>query len=226
MNSRKKAVKQASRVEQIYVQAARLFIEHGYAATSMRDIAEAVGISKPGLYHFVDSKEDILFNLIIWAMDTLDQQVTLPSREIADPLDRLVSIVTKHLYNIGNHHFQNDNTLTLIVDEPAGLSQKRRLIVNQRKAAYFGFVRETLVELENEGRLHAVNPTSAAFALLGMIVLLARWYRASGEMSLDLIVTDLASIALRGVVRAEALTAAGYDRLHFEGQAPFPFQAD
>jgi AcrR family transcriptional regulator len=46
-----------ARREQIFVHAAQMFCTRGFAATSMADIAEAVGITKAGLYHFVRNKE-------------------------------------------------------------------------------------------------------------------------------------------------------------------------
>jgi|GEM_PF-811800 len=217
-------VEEVSRVEQIYVHAARLFVARGFAATSMSDLAKAVGITKAGLYHFVRSKEDVLFDLMTWAMDMLDKQVTKPAQDIVDPLDRLVFIIRNHLFNIGSHHFQNDNPLTIIVDEPAGLSPERRLQVNERKAAYFRFVRKTVKELKADGRLHDLDPTNATFAILGMVVWLARWYRDNGPNSLNMIAQDLTGFALRGVIRPEALVEAGYDQLDFSEQllAPAP----
>lgn len=52
------------RREQIYVHAAQLFSTRGFAATSMANIAGAIGITKAGLYHFVASKEELLFRLM------------------------------------------------------------------------------------------------------------------------------------------------------------------
>jgi AcrR family transcriptional regulator len=46
--------------------AARLFAEKGYAGTSLGDLAEAVGVQKPSLYHHIDSKEDLLWE-VAWA---------------------------------------------------------------------------------------------------------------------------------------------------------------
>lgn len=209
------SLEESSRLEQIYVHSARLFVEQGFAATSMSEIANRVGISKAGLYHFVRSKEDVLFNLMTWAMDTLDAQVTNPARAIEDPLDRLAFIVKNHILNIGSHHFQGENPLTIIVDEPAGLSPERRTLINERKATYFRFVRSTILELEKDGRLNKIDPTNATFAVLGLVVWLSRWYKDSGKLPLSTIAADLTGFALRGVVPSAALEAAGYGHSNF-----------
>lgn len=205
MGKRGSDAPERGRSEQIYGHAARMFVERGFAATSMGDIALAVGITKAGLYHFVASKEDMLFNLMMWSMDTLDAEVTEPARMRADPLDRLVFLVHAHLRNIGTHNVDGGNPLTIIVDEPAGLSPERSAIVRGRKAAYYRFVRECLVALRHDGRLHDLDPSVATFSILGMIVWFARWYRPTGPLSLEAIIADMAQVALRGVVRPEAL---------------------
>ena len=55
--------------QEILRTAARLFQQHGYDATSMNDVAAALKLSKGGLYHHFQSKDEILFNLMNHAMD-------------------------------------------------------------------------------------------------------------------------------------------------------------
>jgi AcrR family transcriptional regulator len=56
----------AGRREQVTRSAARLFAERGYHGTSLADVAEAVGIQKASLYHHIDTKEDLLWE-VAWA---------------------------------------------------------------------------------------------------------------------------------------------------------------
>jgi TetR/AcrR family transcriptional regulator, cholesterol catabolism regulator len=53
----------ASRREELTRIAARLFAENGYQGTSLADLAEELGIQKPSLYHHIDSKEDLLWEV-------------------------------------------------------------------------------------------------------------------------------------------------------------------
>ena len=55
--------------------AARLFQQRGYDATSMNDVAAALKLSKGGLYHHFQSKDEILFNLMNHAMDITQERV-------------------------------------------------------------------------------------------------------------------------------------------------------
>jgi AcrR family transcriptional regulator len=192
----------SGRLGQIYFHAARLFVENGFAATSMSEIADAVGVSKAGIYHFVVDKNELLFTLMTWGMDVLDHDVTEPARLISDPLERLVFIVRKHLINIGSGtNGEFGNPLALLLDEPAGLTPEGRAQVMERKRDYYRLVRDTLGELEADGRLIDVKPSVAAFSLLGMIVWLARWYRPGGKMALETVAEQMVEMAVRAVIR-------------------------
>jgi AcrR family transcriptional regulator len=59
---------------QILRQAALTFLHNGYDATSMSQIAEGCGITKPGLYYHFKGKQDLLFAIMSHAMDLLEQR--------------------------------------------------------------------------------------------------------------------------------------------------------
>src|SRR5262245_57355917 len=85
------------RLAEIYRAAAQIICEKGYDATSMNDIAEAVGITKSGLYHHISGKRDLLFRIMSFGMDSLDEQVIHPGRAIADAEQRLRTIISNHV---------------------------------------------------------------------------------------------------------------------------------
>src|SRR5271166_4922660 len=80
----------------IYNKAAEIFHERGFDATSMSSIASAVDLTKAGLYYYIESKEDLLYAIINFAMERLETMVIEPSRVITDPQKRLLSIITRH----------------------------------------------------------------------------------------------------------------------------------
>jgi len=71
----------AARGEEVYAAALRLFREKGYHATSMQDIAGAVGLYKGSLYHYIGGKQDLLLQVFDRAMGTLLADVLTKSRE-------------------------------------------------------------------------------------------------------------------------------------------------
>src|SRR6202167_5728988 len=75
--------------QEILRTAARLFQQRGYDATSMNDVAAALKLSKGGLYHHFQSKDEILFEIMNHAMDITEERVLGPVRVIANPEERL-----------------------------------------------------------------------------------------------------------------------------------------
>lgn len=184
----------------IYRTAARMIYEKGFDATSMNEIAEAVELTKPGLYYYVKGKKELLFSIMSFAMDRLDEEVVGPAREITDAEERLRIIVRQHARLLT----REAGVLGILMDEVAGLSPEQKAKIKTRKRAYFDLLRSTLDQLAAEGRLQAVDTTVAAFSILGMVMWLARWYDSAGRMSSDAVVRDLTDIAVAGMLRRGA----------------------
>jgi len=192
----------ADRLDEICKVAARMICQKGYDATSMSEIASAVGITKAGIYHHIEGKRELLFAIMSYGMDSLYNSVIVPARGIEDPEERLRAIITNHARLItSNSDPQGNNFVTIVVDETAGLMPAHRRKVNQRKRSYVDLIRHTLTQLKDQQKLRDVDVTAAAFSLLGMIVWLSRWYDPRGRLSPDQVADDITSIALGGLLR-------------------------
>jgi AcrR family transcriptional regulator len=203
-NNRPAESTELDRLNQIYFFAARLFCEKGYDATSMSDIAEATGITKAGVYHFIPGgKKDLLFAIMSYGMDKLDRSVIEPAQAIADAEERLRAIITNHVKLITRGSTEEGfNPVTVVVDEVAGLSAAHRRKIDQRKRVYVDLIRQTLEQLAGEGKLREVDVTVAAFSLLGMMLWLARWYHPDGRLTGDQMAEEISKMALGGIMRA------------------------
>ena len=196
------------RLSEIYRVAARIICEKGYDATSMNDIAEAVGITKAGIYHHIPGKKDLLFGIMNFGMDSLDEQVIIPAREVEDAEQRLRTIISSHVQLITSRSTpQGFNAVTIVVEEVGGLAPAHRRKIDQRKRAYVDLVRKTLEELKGEGKLGEVDVTTASFSLLGMILWLSRWYNPGGRLGPEQIAQEITKIALGGLLRPKASRA-------------------
>jgi AcrR family transcriptional regulator len=195
-------VNEADRMRQIYYVAARLFCEKGYEATSMSDIAEAIGFTKAAIYHFIPGgKQDLLNDIISFGMNSLERQVIEPARQIADPETRLRAIIDNHVRIITDGSATvGFNPVTVVVDEVAGLSAAQRRKITLRKRVYVDLIRETLSELQTQGKLKDVDVTVAAFSLLAMILWLARWYRPNGKLTGKQVAEEIAKLVLSGLL--------------------------
>ncbi len=193
------------RLNKIYRAAAQLICEKGYDATSMNDIAEAAGLTKSGLYHYIPGKRNLLFRIMNFGMDSLEEQVIIPAHAVTDAEERLRSIITSHVKLITSRSTpQGNNPVTIITEEVAGLTPLQRRKINQRKRAYVDLIRDTLKELAAENKLCDVDVTAATFSLLGMILWLSRWYNPHGHLTPEQAAADLTGIALRGLLCPQA----------------------
>jgi AcrR family transcriptional regulator len=198
-----------ARREQIFIHAAQMFCTQGFSATSMTDIAEAVGITKAGLYHFVRNKEELLFTLMSLSMDALERDVIAPTRQIDDPVSRLAAVVRRHLESVVGLVTPVGNPLAIILEEPSGLSPENAANIQDRKGQYYVFVRSTLEEIRARGELADADPRVATFAIFGIILWLARWHRPDGPLTSAAIVDQLTGTALRAVLKPDCIAANG-----------------
>ena len=143
-----------SRRAEICRTAAQIFRERGYDATSVSDIARALGITKAGLYHYFESKEALLFEITAYGLDRVRDDVIVPVRGIRDPEERLRQLVIRHA-NIATH---GRGAVAQLVDEVRALPPGSRKQLEERMRAYFDLVRDTLRELRAAGRLRDVDP--------------------------------------------------------------------
>jgi len=171
----------------------------GYEATSMNDIADAAGLTKAGIYHYIRGKEELLFAIMSYAMDMVDEDVISPARKIADTEERLRTIVERHARRI----LEVGGAVTILLEEMYALTPAHRRTIRSRKRAYFSLIRQTLEQLSAEGKLRSIDPTVATFNLLGMITFLSRWYRSDGILTSEEVLNDVCEFAVNAVLSGE-----------------------
>jgi TetR/AcrR family transcriptional regulator, cholesterol catabolism regulator len=189
--------------QEILRTAARLFQQQGYDATSMNDVAAALKLSKGGLYHHFQSKDEILFHIMSHAMEITEERVIKVARRIEDPEERLRTLIRLH---IGVVLSQEDREITVMLHENHPLPPTLRRKINGRKKDYVHFVEILIADVRRKrGSISQiapseVTPRAAAFALLGMINWIYQWYKSGGELTGDAIVRQFTEIFFRGAV--------------------------
>lgn len=192
------------RAEVIYRTAAEIIRRKGFEATSMSEVARAVDLTKAGLYYYIRGKQDLLAAIMNFAMDMVETQVIQSARAMTDAEERLRSVITCH----GRLLTEHGGAITILTDEMASLAPAARRRIVRRKRAYLDFVRDTLEQLENEGKLRDVDVTVAALCLFGTVLGVARWYRPRGRLTSEQIVEEVASIILGGMLKTSQTTTA------------------
>jgi AcrR family transcriptional regulator len=186
--------------QEILRTAARLFQQRGYDATSMNDVAAALKLSKGGLYHHFQSKDEILFEIMNHAMEITEERVLSPVRSIADPEDRLRALIRLHIEVVLS---PADREITVMLHENHPLPPGLRKRINARKKDYIHFVESLMAEVQAKSSrtrpAGSVSPRAAAFALLGMINWIYQWYKPEGALQAENLIPQFTRLVLGGI---------------------------
>jgi TetR/AcrR family transcriptional regulator, cholesterol catabolism regulator len=200
--------------QEILRTAARLFQQRGYDATSMNDVAAALKLSKGGLYHHFQSKDEILFEIMNHAMEITEERVLAPVRSIAEAEDRLRALIRLHIEVVLS---PADREITVMLHENHPLPPALRKRINTRKKEYIHFVESLIAEVQKEAQSKAqsraqrdsqagrsskpqVSPRAAAFALLGMINWIYQWYKPEGDLQANTLVPQFTDLMFGGIL--------------------------
>jgi len=204
MKTQKKSAANNERLAEIYRTAAQIILRKGYDATSVNDIADALGMTKAGLYHYISGKKELLYDIMNFGMDELDEEVAVPARAIADREARLRFLISSHAQLVT----RGQGAITILVDEVTALTPAQFRKITQRKREYFDYLRDLLDELKAAGKLQDVDTSAATFCLLGMINWLSRWFRQDGALSAEQAAAEIVKIALNGLLVPEPQRAS------------------
>ena len=196
--------------QEILRTAARLFQQRGYDATSMNDVAAALKLSKGGLYHHFQSKDEILFEIMNHAMEITQERVLNPVRGIADPEERLRALIRLHIEVVLS---PRDREITVMLHENHPLPPALRKRINARKKEYVHFLENLMTEVQekvqeaeaipNPARplptKSRVSPRAAAFALLGMINWIYQWYKPEGDLQAQNLIPQFTELIFGGI---------------------------
>ena len=181
----------------VFEVAAEVFHRKGYDNTSMSDVATAAGLTKAGLYHHMTSKESLLYTVLDAGLDLTESYVMKPLQEIADPVERLKTMIDLHLRLV----LQERNLeVTGLLHECKSLSSADQTRINRRKKEYVKMLANLIADVIEKYGIKDLDPKLAAFALLGMLNWTYQWYQPGGSNSREDITKNFQDIFLRGIL--------------------------
>lgn len=169
------------RSQEIFETAARLFAQRGYSRTSIRDLAEDLGLQKSSLYHYFDSKEDLLHRLLDDIMEQALTRIEELCGQPMSPLEKLTAFMRLYTHVYAGDRYR----LTLLVNELDCLPPERRELVVAKQRRYVTAIKGILAELKGAGLLVDLPLPVLVFAFFGMVHYTPKWFNASGPVSPD-----------------------------------------
>lgn len=189
--------------ERLIKKASHSFLKDGYERTTFKNLAKAVGIQGPGVYHYFDSKEDLLLHILERADLKFQENITDQLKKIDNPEEKvktLIQNIIRLLSESGEIPLIFDNTL--LKKFPQKVKEKRE----KEKQAYY-FIRETLKDLiESRNIKNHIDLNVAAFSLIGMSVWVYKWFNPKGRISIGELSDQMIDLFFNGFLSGQYIS--------------------
>jgi AcrR family transcriptional regulator len=183
--------------EKIAHYAIDLFAEKGYAATSIRDIANSLKVSSSLLYYYFKNKEELLFTILEAIGEELLETISKEKNKAGEPLEVMRGMIMGHIRLVQ----KTNNRAKLFVEEQHNLSKKYLETINRQHRNIYDLYVDQLKKLREAGIISTDSLSVTAFAIIGMIMWSYRWYRKGGGLSVEDMGNRLIETFFYGIVK-------------------------
>ena len=197
--SKSTRTREGGRRDEIVAQAVALFDAKGYAGTSVNDIADALGLSKPALYHYIQRKEDVLY----WIHEDFAQMLIAKLEgRLAEPRplrDQLRDVVRDILALMVTHRVY----LRVFFEHFRELDPERQAEIAEQRNHYRHLVQGVIERGSASGEFRALDAGITTVSIFGMCNWAYQWYDPAGSLS-NLEVADTMFDLLLGGLESRA----------------------
>lgn len=187
----------SSRQQEIIMEAARLFRQKGYLATSIRDISDSLNITSAALYYHFKNKEEILAEVMRLSLQRLHEAVATAVAEQENQWQQIRTALQTHL-RISLEH--QDFAIVLLKDLRHLTPEWREEVVAQRDA-YEDMWEEMLAQGQEAGIFRSeVDLDLLRLLTFGALNLVVTWYKPTGKYTPEQIADAFLDYISRGVL--------------------------
>jgi AcrR family transcriptional regulator len=183
--------------EQIFAEAVRIFREKGYHATSVQDIADAVGLQKGSLYYYISSKEELLFKIFERSTGALSKELEAIIASHDSPKNKLHRAIEAHLTALCEHL----DIYTVYLSERRALSGRTHSRVRAEGERHARLIEQIIKEGIAKKDFRPADSKMTAYAILGMCNWLYQWYSPAGRLSPHEIAVIFSDLVVDGIAR-------------------------
>ena len=187
--------KTSPRKEVILSKAARLFREKGYNATSMRDLAEEVGVEAASLYNHINSKSEILQEICFKVANRFMSHIEEVSHQDQPAIQKLDAILRFHIRNMLELYeevYVSDREWKHLAEPYLVNFQNQRRVYRQRIAS--------IIEegIEN-GEIKEIDAPTAVLIILHAVSGIESWHRSKKKISGEMLEENMIMIMIEGL---------------------------
>ena len=190
-----KSNKSNTRKDVIISKAARLFREKGYSATSMRDLAEHVGVEAASLYNHIKSKAEILQEICFKTANQFMNHITELELSDQKSITKVESILRFHISQMVNHYeevYVMDREWKHLTDPYLSNMQSQRRSYRQRIAAI-------IEEGIRKGEIKNIDAPTAVLIMLHAVSGIESWHRSVKRIGSEMLEDNMVMILVEGL---------------------------
>jgi AcrR family transcriptional regulator len=174
--------------------AVRMFNEKGFRATSIDQVAIALNVTKPTIYHYFSNKDEILFECVRKGLQVTLDAAQKVEKQGGNGLERLKSLIHDYAV-IATEPFGKCVTRTADHD----LSEASRKKFRGLKRETDSVIRKVVVSGMQDGSITPGDPRLVTFCVSGALNWISRWYEQDGSLSPEEIAETYVEILINGL---------------------------
>ena len=177
--------------------AAQVFRHKGFHGASMQDIAKAVNLQKPSLYHHVSSKQEILLELLDRALELLLERISPIAEQSILADERLRLMIREYLQILA----ENTDLSAVLLFEHRSLESKQHARHVPNRDKFEALWRNVLADGVRSKRFVCEDISLTTRAILGILNWTITWYRPSGDLTIQQIGDQYSNLLLNGLLK-------------------------
>jgi AcrR family transcriptional regulator len=180
--------------------AARIYTERGFHETTLADVAEALNISKPTLYYYFRSKDEILFEVHRLGIEAItDGEAPMPGKGEATGRERLHEFLRRYVRMV-----VDDFGTCLVMTGTNALEPENRAEVVAGRRQIDGMLRAILEDGAKDGSFDCPDPKVTAMFIFGAMNWIPHWFHRDGPISVEDLSARLVAFVDRALPAAKA----------------------
>jgi len=177
-------------------EAAKAFNEQGVQNTSLDDLAARLGVTKPAIYHYVPSKNELIKQCLDMSMqDTMSLLDQVESRE-GTGLEKLI-----YGFECWAEYINTDFGSSMVLIQQNSLSEESQREYRKAQRAMLNRIEAVIEQGIADKSIRECNPAVIALGLMALFNSMVHWYRAEGPLSMPEVINQLVGMAARGIAR-------------------------
>lgn len=190
-----KTQRNSSKREFVIEKAAKLFREKGFSATSMRDLAEEVGVEAASLYNHIQSKAEILQEICFRTANTLTQNLENIESSTTSAIEKITSILRFHIQQMVNNYEESQ-----VADrEWRHLTEPYLSNFKTQRRGYRQRMANIITEGIQKNQIKPIDAATAVIIMLHAVSGVESWHRSMEKISPEQLENNMITILVEGL---------------------------